>query len=68
MLCKGNYQEMQSLLNDKIRMAKLAYKEKVENLFMTNNSRDAWKGLKILTDIDRKRKEPSMITQAQQID
>ena len=39
---------IQKQLNIKIRDAKTTYKNKIENMFHGNNSKDAWKGLKLL--------------------
>jgi hypothetical protein len=60
---KEDYQEKQRLVNAKIKSAKCVYKEKVEELFKTNNPKDAWKGLKVLTGVDKKRKDPAILSQ-----
>ena len=43
------YKELQNELEEEIERCKLQYKEKVENMFTSNNSRMAWKGLQKLT-------------------
>ena len=60
---KEDYRIKQQLLNDKIKSAKDVYKEKVEELFKQNNPKDAWKGLKVLTGVENKRKEPVFLSQ-----
>ena len=60
---KEDYRTKQKLLNDKIKSAKDDYKEKVEKLFKQNNPKDAWKGLKVLTGVENKRKEPVFLSQ-----
>ena len=42
------YKELQHELEEEIERCKLQYKEKVENIFTSNNSRMAWKGLQKL--------------------
>ena len=59
---KEDYRIKQKLLNDK-KSAKDDYKEKVEELFKQNNPKDAWKGLKVLTGVENKRKEPVFLSQ-----
>jgi hypothetical protein len=58
---KENYKEAQHRLNCKIKEAKMIYKRKVENLFRSNNPRDAWKGLKELTGIAKKQKQIAIL-------
>jgi hypothetical protein len=45
---RTNLKEIQKELNCKISDAKLVYKDKVEGLFKSSRSREAWKGLKYL--------------------
>lgn len=51
-LCTGDrirVKEVQKRLKEEISNAKKLYKDKVENLFRSNHSKDAWKGLKLLS-------------------
>lgn len=47
---------VQKRLNKEIAEAKFSYKLKLENLFKTNNCKEAWKGLKILCGYNNKNK------------
>lgn len=58
---KPDYKDKQKLLDDKIYQAKRAYKDKVESLFKRNSSKDAWRGLKMLTGMNQRRKDPSIL-------
>lgn len=40
----------------------MEYKEKVEHLFDTRNTKEAWRGLKILTGMEEKKRDPAIIT------
>ena len=51
---RAQYRTIQRELNKKISEAKRAYKEKVEGLFRTNRTKDAWKGLKTLCGYNKK--------------
>lgn len=59
-LCNDRSQlkEIQKELTRKITHAKSHYKDKVENLFKSNNSKDAWKGLKKLGGYESKSSLP----------
>lgn len=46
---RSELKQIQKELNVKIHEAKSMYKQKVENLFKTNQTKDAWKGLKYLS-------------------
>ncbi|MEL7522523.1 MAG: hypothetical protein AAGJ80_13075, partial [Cyanobacteria bacterium J06553_1] len=57
----GNPIEIRNIrqqLNRKIADEKRAYKTKVEGLFRTNSTKDAWKGLKTLCGFNSKRATP----------
>ena len=56
-----DYAEKQANLNKALNEAKQHYKIKVENLFKQNNTRDAWKGLRILTGQEERRQD-NMLT------
>ena len=56
-----NHQELQNRVNSEIRRAKMEHKEKVESLFTSGNSKDAWRGLKVLLGTDRKQKDPAIL-------
>jgi hypothetical protein len=58
----ADYAENHKKICKMIRQAKQAYTEKVEGLFASNDTRDAWRGLKILTGMDKQRKIPAIIT------
>ena len=47
-------------LDKAIKEDKAEYKNKVENLFHTNRMRDAWTGLRVLTEKDKARKACSL--------
>jgi hypothetical protein len=51
---------IQKDINKRIHKCKQDYKTKVEELFHTNCSRDAWKALKKLTGLTKKNVEPSV--------
>lgn len=60
-LASGNknfIKNVQKELNVKIKDAKLMYKNKVENLFRTNKTKDAWTGLKHLCGYQTKNSMP----------
>lgn len=50
--------ELQKRIDKKITDAKKEYKEKIEGLFRTNKSKDAWKGLKTLCGYNKKQITP----------
>ena len=58
---KEEYSVKQKQLEADITKAKYAYKRKVEELFRTNSYKDAWKGLKELTDMTKAKKEPALL-------
>ena len=51
---KANIKDIQKELNTRISQAKTAYKNKVEGLFKSSNSKDAWRGLKVLSGCTKK--------------
>ena len=51
---RNGLREIQKELNKMIKGAKEQYRDKIENLFKTNNSKDAWKGLKQLSGFGSK--------------
>ena len=53
-----NLKDIQKELCKKIKNAKHQYKVKVENLFKSNNSKDAWRGLKYLCGYNNKNSMP----------
>ena len=55
------YQNKQKEVDNEISKAKKAYKEKIEDLFKRNNTKDAWRGLKILTGQEKSPKEPDFL-------
>ena len=55
------YNVLQKKLSYDIKAAKINYKQKIEELFKTNNMHDAWKGLKTLTGMEKKHKEPAIL-------
>ena len=57
------YSENHRKLQKDIRGAKQTYKSKVESLFTSNESRDAWRGLKTLTGMEKIRRDPAIITE-----
>ena len=56
------YNDKRNQLSLSIRRAKQEYKVKVGNLFAENKPREAWKGLKTLLGMDKKRKDPAIIS------
>ena len=56
------YHNSVKLLKKQIWNAKMEYKEKVEHLFDTRNTKEAWRGLKILTGMEEKKRDPAIIT------
>jgi hypothetical protein len=48
-------------VNSEIETAKRHHKEKIEDLFKSNNTQDAWRGLKVLLGTDKKRKDPAIL-------
>lgn len=49
---------VQKDINKRIFNCKQDYKKKVENMFRTNSTKEAWKGLKKITGLSKKRVEP----------
>ena len=45
--------EIQTEIKSEIYRAKIKYKEKMENMFSDNNTRQAWSYLKIIAEIKR---------------
>jgi hypothetical protein len=58
----SGYEDNHKKLCTNIRKAKQDYKMKVEALFTSNNTRDAWRGLKILTGMEKVRRESALIS------
>ena len=57
------YHDKQQIVKSQIEQAKTKYKNKVEDLFKTKNSRDAWRGLKVLTGTEKNNKEPAILSE-----
>lgn len=55
------YDEKLQEVNAALIHTKLEYKNKVENLFKQNRSRDAWKGLNMLTGRNKSQKECALL-------
>jgi hypothetical protein len=51
---KQGYIKKQREVDQQIWQAKRKYKNKIEELFRDNQSRDAWRGLKVLTGMQSK--------------
>ena len=57
---RGERKEVQKILRQEIKKAKIEYREKVEEKFQAGNMRDAWKGLKILTGQNKPQQTATM--------
>jgi hypothetical protein len=55
------YQEKQKFLNRQVKAAKAKYRTKVEGLFKSNDVREAWRGLRVLTGMDQQQKDPALL-------
>ena len=55
------YESKVTETNSAISQAKLRYKDKVENLLKQNKSKEAWKGLNMITGRDKAKKEPELL-------
>lgn len=58
----AEYQEKHKELCKTLRAAKSDYKTSIENLFKTNNSKEAWRGLRIITGMADTKKENSYLS------
>ena len=58
---KPDYQQKRKEAAITIQKAREAYKTKIEELFKAKDSRDTWRGMKTLTGLDKKKKEPAML-------
>jgi hypothetical protein len=57
------YKEKQQEVHKKILNAKRTFKDKIEDMFHSRNSREVWKGLKVLTGANKKISEPALLSQ-----
>ena len=55
---RSQLQEVQRELRKEIEVCKEKYKTKVENMFAKNDTKSAWRGLKILTNYEKKSVNP----------
>ena len=58
-----DYNHKQCSVNGSIQAAKNKYKHKVESMFNTNSTKDAWKGLQHLTGMTKTTKDPSILSE-----
>ena len=58
---KDDYKEKQKTLNRQLKAAKTKYKNKVEGLFRSHDVREAWRGLRVLTGMEQRQKDPAIL-------
>ena len=58
-----DYQDKLHALNQKIKTAKDNHKTKVEALFTSEDIKEAWKGMKELTGMNKRKKDPSILNE-----
>ena len=57
----NTFKDKQKQIDNMIYNAKQTYRLKVESMFKSNKSADAWKGLKTLTGMGKRSKEPALL-------